>query len=548
MNLYSVLLVDDEEEVFSVIMKKLDWESMGFCIAGYARNGVEALEMAEELQVDVVMTDIKMPYMDGLTLCRKLKEQYQKIKVIIFSGFDEFEYAREAIKIEAEEYILKPINANELREVFERIKGNLDRELDEKRNIDKLREYYMESLPMLQENFLTSLIDGRIPAEEIENYAKSCQLTLKGPYYVTTVLHISTTDPIEGALNDPFLLAVSVKKLTEEQLAGGAYDSKIVTYLGDSIVITQLPDEEAITHFTDMMDKICKMAKRVCKARVTAGIGHVCKNPAELPISYQGAKNAVSYRVLYGNTRAINIAEMDPQENADMPWEEPYIQKIIKKIKMGEEKPLTEAIADFTAELSKSRMSLQKYQILIMELITELFRFGANNQMNLEGIFGENNDVYTQAMQLESPEALREWLCENCLKMQGQVLSERLDSTKSFVARAIEYVKEHYADTDLGIETICGYLNVSAAYFSTVFKKETGKTFINYLTDYRMEEAVELLMTQNEKTYVIAEKVGYTDLNYFSYVFKKQYGMSPSKYKLSKLEAAEGAAQTMEKA
>ena len=106
MNQYTVLLVDDEEEVFQVIMKKLDWESMGFSIAGYARNGVEALEMAEELQPDVVMTDIKMPYMDGLTLCKKLKELYQKVKVIIFSGFDEFEYAKEAIKIEAEEYIL----------------------------------------------------------------------------------------------------------------------------------------------------------------------------------------------------------------------------------------------------------------------------------------------------------------------------------------------------------------------------------------------------------------------------------------------------------
>ena len=114
MNQYTVLLVDDEEEVFQVIMKKLDWESMGFSIAGYARNGVEALEMAEELQPDVVMTDIKMPYMDGLTLCKKLKELYQKVKVIIFSGFDEFEYAKEAIKIEAEEYILKPINSNEL--------------------------------------------------------------------------------------------------------------------------------------------------------------------------------------------------------------------------------------------------------------------------------------------------------------------------------------------------------------------------------------------------------------------------------------------------
>lgn len=194
MNQYTVLLVDDEEEVFQVIMKKLDWESMGFSIAGYARNGVEALEMAEELQPDVVMTDIKMPYMDGLTLCKKLKELYQKVKVIIFSGFDEFEYAKEAIKIEAEEYILKPINSNELREVFERIKVNLDKELDEKRNIDKLREYYMESLPVLQENFYTSLIEGRIPESQIERYVQNYQINLTGPYYVVTVLHISTTN------------------------------------------------------------------------------------------------------------------------------------------------------------------------------------------------------------------------------------------------------------------------------------------------------------------------------------------------------------------
>lgn len=535
MNQYSVLLVDDEEEVFQVIMKKLDWESMGFRIAGYARNGVEALEMAEELQVDVVMTDIKMPYMDGLTLCKNLKELYQNLKVIIFSGFDEFEYAKEAIKIEAEEYILKPINANELREVFERIRNNLDKEMDEKRNIDKLRNYYMESLPILQENFYTSLIDGRIPEDLIEKYARNYQIELSGPYYVITVLHISTTYLAEEKNMDPFLLAVSVKKLVEEQLTG-KWNSKVITYLRDIIIIAQLASEEAMPHFTDAMDKICKMAKRVCNACVTAGIGHVCNKPVQLPLSYQGAKNAVSYRVLYGNTRAINIAEMDPQENADVPWEEPYISKIFKKIKLGDSKELRESIEEFIAEMTRNKMSLQKYRILIMELITEVFRFGANNQINLEDIFGENNDVYTQAMQIESPQALGQWLDDNCCKMQKHILHERQDTTKAFVEKAIEYVSEHYADQDLSIETICSYLNVSAAYFSTIFKKETGKTFINYLTDYRMEEALELLMTQNEKTYIIAEKVGYSDPNYFSYVFKKQFGMSPSKYKANKLE------------
>ena len=531
MNLYSVLLVDDEEEVFQLIIKKLDWERMGFRIAGYARNGVEALEIAEELQVDVVMSDIKMPYMDGLTLCKKLKELYQSIKVIIFSGFDEFEYAKEAIKIEAEEYILKPINASELREVFERIRGNLDRELDEKRNIDKLTEYYMESLPVLQENFYTSLIEGQIASDAIGQYAKNYQISLSGPFYVVTILHISSNAVgEEDAIRDATLLSMSVKKLAEESLAG-KWDSRTVTYLGDIIVITQLADEESITHFTDRMDRICKMAKRVCKARVTAGIGHICNRPEQLSVSYQGAKNAISYRVLYGTTRAINIAETDPQERGDIPWEGPYIREIIKRIKMGESDALKTEIRRLASQISGKRMSLQKYRILIMELLTEIFRFGANNQINLDLIFGENSDVYAQAMQLESPEALGSWLEDRCIRMQLQLLEERRDTTKSFVARAIEYVKEHYGDQDLSIETICRFLNVSAAHFSTVFKKETGKTFINYLTDYRMREAVNLLLTENEKTYIIAQKVGYVDPNYFSYVFKKQFGMSPSKYK-----------------
>ena len=174
-----------------------------------------------------------------------------------------------------------------------------------------------------------------------------------------------------------------------------------------------------------------------------------------------------------------------------------------------------------------------------MELIAEIFRFGNNNQLNMEQIFGENNDVYSEALQLESPEALKEWLADVALKMQEMVLSERQDTTKSFVTSAVEYVKEHYADQNLTVETMCKNLGVSAAYFSTIFKKETGKTFINYLTDYRMEQAVEFLMTGDDKTYVIAEKTGYSDPNYFSYVFKKQFGMSPSKYKAGKLSERE---------
>ena len=537
-NRYSVLLVDDEEDVIRIIMKKLDWESMGLTIIGHAANGVEALEMAEELSPDIVMTDIKMPYMDGLTLCRKLKELSRTIRVIIFSGFDEFEYAKEAIKMEAEEYLLKPVNAVELKEVFERVKNDLDRELDEKRNTDKLRAYYMESLPVLQESFYMALLEGRIAPEQINRYMENYQVHLNGPYYVVTVLHISQQSMEEEPKMDPFLQAVSVRKFAEEQ-AEDRWRSRVVIYLGDIIMISQMNSREEMLEYTNEMDRLCRMAKKVCNARITAGIGYLCDNLEQLPLSYQGAKQAVSYRVLYGNTRAISISEVEPAEHAELNWEDAYstyIQQIMKKVRIGEQEGLDDAISQFTEWLSGEQLSMQKYRIVMMELVAELFRFTASHSLNPENVFGGNGDVYSQVLQMESAEVLDRWLRRVCANLQNDVMNERQDSTKFFVKNAEEYVKEHFADQDLSVDEVCRKLNVSAAYFSTIFKKETGKTFVRYLTDYRMEKAVSMLMTGNEKTYVIAEKVGYAEPNYFSYVFKKQFGMSPSKYKAERLE------------
>jgi two-component system response regulator YesN len=153
----------------------------------------------------------------------------------------------------------------------------------------------------------------------------------------------------------------------------------------------------------------------------------------------------------------------------------------------------------------------------------------------MDKVFSGDVDVCISALEMESSEALHSWLYENCAKMHDLICKNRQATTKSFVSKAIEYVEEHYADEDLTIEVICRYLNVSAAYFSTVFKKETGKTFINYLKEYQMKRAVDMLEAGDEKTYIIAQKVGYADPNYFSYVFKKQYGVSPSKYRLNRI-------------
>ena len=160
MNLYRIMLVDDEEEVRKAIIRQMDWEQLGFTVVGDAENGEDALEKMEQSEPDVVITDIRMPYMDGLTLTARIREKYPSVKILIFSGYDDFEYAQRAIKLNVTEYILKPVNGQELAQILGRVKNSLDEEIEQRRNINSLRESYLRSLPILRELFLNDLVRG----------------------------------------------------------------------------------------------------------------------------------------------------------------------------------------------------------------------------------------------------------------------------------------------------------------------------------------------------------------------------------------------------
>ncbi len=524
------MLVDDEEEVARAITRKIDWNAMGFQLPSYASNGLEALEIAESSQPDVVMTDIQMPYMDGLEFSRRLKEILPNTRIIIFSGFDEFEYAKEAVRLQAEEYILKPVDSEELEKVFTRIRASLDKEIDERRNIKKLETYYQDSLPILREGFFTSLIEGRIPEKELESSMEDLQIDLAGPYYCVCVIHTSTNHVPEGMT--PRLLALAVRRLAEERLLPG-HRSRCFHYLGNTVMIAELGSPEELPVLTNECDIFCRLAGSMLRAVVTIGVGHVIPEVKDISYSYSGARSAVSYRVIYGTSKAISISEIAPSETElSAVNEEEQLRDVFKHVRLEDADQLKESVDRYLGGLDRFS-NVQEYRFFAMELVSEIYRFAKNNKLELKEVFretGESDDVYSLVQRLEKND-LKQWMCDTCLIMQAMLAEKRLSNTQSFVTKAVEYVNENYADKELSVEKICSHLGVSAAYFSTVFKKETGKSFTNFLTDVRMNRAVELLLNQEGKTYIIAEAVGYSDPNYFSYVFKKQFGVSPSKYK-----------------
>lgn len=526
-NLYSVLMVDDEDEVIRIIRRKMNWEEMGFYVCGQAKNGMEALEMVDELQPDIVMTDIKMPYMDGLELAKRLKEKYSDLRIIIFSGFDEFDYVKKAIGLEVEEYLLKPIDAEEIRKVFGKVRNSLNKERNLRNNIEHLEKHYAKSLPLLRESFFASLMEENYSNQSLKEYLDEYEIKLDHALYAITVIHVSGHSVEEGISTK--LLRLSVRQFMDDSFLNHE-NNYIFNYRENILVLAQFDKTEELAKYTDLCDRFCKSVKRNCNALVSIGIGKCVDSIQDLSVSYKGAREALSYRTLYGAGNAINIMEIDPHANR-MDLQDIYdLHELFKMIKMGDENRVQQAIDSYIQSLLKANLNIQEFQLVLMELVTNWYRFLRNNEIEVEKVIRNSDNVYLTLEQMESMDQIKEWLLDISMQSYQMVQEQRMNKTTSFVRKAEQYVQDHYGEPELNIDMICSELGLSSAYFSTVFKRETGKTFINYLTEVRMKEAERLLVEKNEKKYIIAQKVGYSDPGYFSYVFKKYFGVSPMKY------------------
>lgn len=416
--------------------------------------------------------------------------------------------------------------------MFKESKNSLDLEREEKLNVQKLENYFNDVLPILQTNLFVSLIEGRVDEEEYVKFVDSYKIDLKGPFYCCVVFHTSTHHVPENM--EPLLLSMSVEREIKERIAK-RFNYKEFIYLGNTVLIVELSSKEKMVEFTDICDKFCKWVNRVIGAVVTAGIGRVCDNILNINSSYEGAREAVSYRVLYGTNRAINIEEIAPNEqNMTLQSEDSKMHDLFKAIYLGDNKSIEDAVSKEIEKLHKNANTVSQYNLVIMEMVGAFYRFCANNFIDFNDFLGDINNPYERVPQMDES-TLKNWLIKCSLGVSEKLKSVRNSKSRSLVNDAQNIVTDRYMEPDLSLDKVCSLMGVSNSYFSSVFKKEVGKSFVTYLTDYRMDIAAGLILDTNEKSYKIAEQVGYLDANYFSYVFKKKFGVSPSKYRNERL-------------
>lgn len=526
LRMYTLLIADDEPLIRNGVKKIIDWESLGFSEIFLAEDGQEALDIIRKNHVDLVLTDIVMPFMDGLELSEILSKEFPDIHVVILTGHEDFEYAQKSVGLGVKNYILKPIGAESLYKKMVQICEKLHIENKQRQYVSSMKSQLRQSMPALREQTLNKIVcsEGRDIRLYLER-AKSMNINLMEGIFEIGVLDF---DLENIPFSDYDLYLFAAKNIARECLGDAHYifeDGK------DRIVIlfraTTL-DEEIHEVFYDTLCVIQKAIFNTIQLKTTCAVGTPAHSARELNSAYRSAKKALECKYSLGSDAVYDIADLNYLEKSfHYPVEE--MHSLIKGIKIGNQKQIREAIN--SAFNKGGSLSGKNVKLIYIEIVTSLLKELSALKEVSEKIWKWGFELYQDFEWFSSVRDLEEELYRFACEICEQMNSVQTNSAMQVIDRVKEFVMKNYKDPELSLSTAAEYASVSTGYLSGLFKKESGTNFVKYLTDVRMEKCMHLLRTTDMKTYEIAYETGFSNPHYFSISFKKYTGMSPSEFR-----------------
>jgi len=534
-HLYRAIIIDDEAVVRLGLKNTIDWPAHGFELIGDYENGRDAWEAIEQSRPDLILSDISMPYMDGLELAGLVAQQYPYVKMIILTGYDEFEYAQQALRLKVSDFILKPITAQEIRQLLDKTRLEMDAETRKHEDLQHLQAQLNQSLPLLRERFLERLsVLGLGPSEIAERFA----FFNLAPLGSECLILLADIDDFGG----------------REHRDGGLWNEHDAEFLRFAAynIFSEIAQREALLHFRTregrmaaivsgrdeadlyeyafrMAEEIRHLISRYLKFTVTFGVGRSCASPALLPQAYKSALAALEYRFLFGKNRVIGILDVEGATSSAPPYGD-WERMLATAVKTGS---LTEAYGWIEAGVQALKQSLMPIESCFVHIQkTILTLMNAMQELDIR-LPGDKFDPRTMldVYRFKTLDEIESRLKEIVSLMTSAIQDNRHHLANSQIRRAVDYIEAHYANEKISLQELCRHVTMSTSYFSQIFKQHTGATFIEYLTGVRVAKAKELLIGTNLKFYEIAAQVGYADPNYFSILFKKQTGCSPKDFR-----------------
>lgn len=533
--MYRILLVDDEILVRDAIKENIDWKSLDCELVGDCENGKQASEFVKEHPVDIVLTDILMPYMDGMELSKFLHDNYPDVVIVIFSGFGEFEYAKKAIQYGVSEYLLKPVTAMELTGVINKMKEKVDQLRREKNKMNKLTENsekYRKNVQVIRSKNMEALVNcttdvsksiQRLAEMGIDISAISYRVALFDIDLYSGMYELDTEKQQESALMAFVLYNISDEIVTREE-AGFAYQE------GNNRVGI-LFQEKWSRNFTEKTREICReiqeKTKEVMGFDVSMGIGKWVKKPEELVQSHNMAQDTLQYRYLLGGNLLIDMEEKHPVQEISI--DEP-LSVLKEALKTGQEDLVFQTLVSIEDLIRNALMQKSRACMYLQQVIRTMDNACEDVSADMEQIREDRDDLIREITDQKFFGEACEVVARHTKRVISILSAMNTSSSERQARLAIDYIQKNYMVPDLSLNSICSYLNISTSYFSTIFKEETGETFTEVLIRTRMEKAKELLENTTMKNYEIAEKVGFSDPHYFGISFKKMTGYTPTEY------------------
>lgn len=520
-----IMIVDDMPVFREFLRSAIDWKAYGFEVCCEAKNGKEAMVLAKEYDPDIVLSDITMPYVDGLELAETLNKSHPETAVVLITGNSEFEYARKAVKLGVADYIVKPFEKEELILTLLSLQDNINRALEEQEEKERL-------LSVQRDDVLRQLIYNKNPQLKIENLNLegmdiACLNTYDGYYVASIELDGDLTNPntSEDIMNWKGHLVNIIKSSIEiegQVLVFTDYESRIIQIL--------CVDNPSGIDFEDFQDMIALMKERI-GYDISIGVGSYQTNISGLRTSYVEAIGALNYRHEVGKNKVIHFKKTSNESKSFGFYSAEVNEKLLDALSQGSKEHTQDLLESVFVEADKKAYSKMYRYMVNMGLLSLLMSYIVKSGKNVSDIFPKGFDPNRAIGMDLSTKDQNTFVKDVYRTVMEYIQTHKVSRASQIASQAKAYIDSNYNHADLSISDLSKALLVNQTYLRKMFKSEMHMTVSDYITKARMDASKKLISSKDYKLAFVAEAVGYSDPGYFSKCFKKYYGISPSLYR-----------------
>ncbi|MBU3110066.1 response regulator transcription factor [Clostridium lacusfryxellense] len=527
--MYGMIVVDDKEDIVMGIEKLGKWREIGVEIIGTASNGLEALKLVKKLKPKIIITDIKMPVMDGLQLTQKAIEFDENVKIILLSGYGEFMYAQQAMRLGAKEYLLKPATIETITEAVLRAKEEiLIGEMRFNENIELIQRV-KENLHLVKDKYFAYLVThAENDIEGMKERLSYLEVDLDVKNFRVMVVSIDDYENVyslhSGENYD--LVMFGIVNILEETI--GMFCKNVVFETDKSTISIIMNDQ--YNNIFSIAEKCKESINQYLHLSISIGIGRHYERTQDIYVSYKEAMRSVENRFTIGKNSIISINDIDVSGDITFRYPHKILENLIKYIKIGAVERVEEIFDSFIEEIRNKNPNLPKLiKSYLSEFIFSISKELMVEEISIKEILGDELEYVNKLNKLETLSEVKDELKKIIIEITNYIFKLKKVNGKTNIDLINDYINENYMK-DISLNNISKNIFISPSYISTLIKENYNENFVDRVTRLRVEEAKLLLLSGRDKVYEIAEKVGYKDRRYFSDIFKKCTGLTPKEY------------------